>query len=81
MHKSLLGINLPWFIFRRFFNKNLSRLYSQIRCSVPPNIATLPSILQSSCSNCSEQVESELASCNYISFNKFVDFNTFKRAS
>ena len=29
--------------------------YSQIRCSVPPNIGTLPSILQCSCANCSEQ--------------------------
>ena len=51
--------------------------YSQISCSVPPNIATLPSILQWSCANCSEQVAPELASCNCINFNKFVDFNIF----
>ena len=51
--------------------------YSQTGCSVPRNIARLPSILQCSCANCSEQVAPELASCNYISFNKFVDFNTF----
>ena len=56
---------------------NKRRFYSQIRCSVPPNIATLPSILQCSCANCSEQVAQELASCNCINFNKFVDFNIF----
>ena len=35
--------------------------YSQTGCSVPPNIARLPSILQCSCANCSEQVAPELA--------------------
>ena len=52
-------------------------MYSQVRCSVPLNIATLPLILQYSCANCSEQVAPELARCNYINFNKFVDFNIF----
>ena len=42
-----------------------------------PNIAALPSIMQCSCANCSEQVAPELADCNYISFNKSVDFNIF----
>ena len=31
----------------------------------PPSIATLASILQCSCANCSEQVAPELASCDY----------------
>ena len=60
-----------------FFNFCFFLYYSQIRCSVPPNIATLPLILQCSCANCSEQVAPELASCNCINFNKFVDFNIF----
>ena len=51
--------------------------YSETGCSVPPNTARLPSILQCSRANCSEQDAPEVASCNYISFNKFVDFNTF----
>ena len=61
--------------FAKYFLMYL--FYSQIRCSVLPNIATFPSILQCSCANCSEQVAPELESCNYINFNKFVDFNTF----
>ena len=57
--------------------KGRGHRYSQTGCSVPPNIARLPSKLQCSCANCSEQVAPGLANCNYISFNKFVDFNTF----
>ena len=51
--------------------------YNETGCSVPPNIARLPSILQCSCANCSEQVAPELASCNYVSLTNFVDFSTF----
>ena len=43
----------------------------------PPNIATLPLILEYSCANCTEQVAPKLASCNHINFNKYVDFNIF----
>ena len=63
-------------IMVRTYTERFYSDYSQTGCSFPRNIATLPSILQCSCANCSEQVPPELASCNYISFNKLVDFNT-----
>ena len=49
--------------------------YSQIRCSVPPQTATLPSILQCLCANCSEKVAPEVAMD--VNLSKFVDFNIF----
>ena len=48
----------------------LECLYSQIRCSVARNIATLPSILQCSCANCSKQVAPEVANCNGVNFKQ-----------
>ena len=76
---------LTKFFCRRIEQQLITELLCYYQClikffygSVPPNIATLPSILQCSCAiNCSDQVAPELASCKYINFNKIVDFNTF----
>ena len=53
-----------------FAGKLTNQDHSQIGCSVPRNIATLLSILQCSCGNCSEQVAPEVASCNGVNFKQ-----------